>query len=1059
MAFGTDRSVSVKIKADVTDYISNTKKASKATEEFGKSGKTASDQHKAAWDGVGTSATKAKKSTEDLGKSVGATKQQTKDLGIGMAAAGAAMAAGIGLAVKAFADFDQAMSEVRAVSGATAGEMDQLTQAALDAGAATKFSAAEAAGAQAELAKAGISTADILGGALTGTLSLAAAGTLELATAAEVAANAMNIFNLQGEDVEHIADVLAAGANKSATDVNELGQALQQSGLVAAQAGLSLEETTGILAAFADNGLKGSDAGTSLKTALQRLVPSSAAAASAMKDIGFSAFDAQGNMKSISVVAEDLRTGLSGLTQEQQAATLSTIFGSDAVRAANVLYKLGGQGVREYTTAVNDQGAAADTAAIKMDNLAGDMENLRGSIETGLIKAGSGANDTLRSLTQAATNAVNAFGDLPDSVQSSVVGIAAVTSGVLLLGGALITTIPKIVATKAAMDALALSAPKTAAAVGLLTKAVAVVAVADIATQIRGWAAAAQVGEPPVKELADSLLKVAENGEESGKFGELFARGMGPFRQGFEGASDAINDFGSNAKAALDPEWYETAVGTAAEAATMFEKRTKQIDEALVDLVNSGHADQAAKLVDRLAESTVQYGGDSQKVRDSFTGYKAIVEGAAVANGQYAGSVDGVKSATSGALGPGRLLADEIKEQKDAAQDAKDEYDKLTTAVKNYGDQVATALSASAGFEAAIDAAAEVATNRAEAAAAVAKFDADAAAERTRLKAEIAKAKTPEDKKRLEDQLGKVGDPKERERLVKATEQYAKTLDITTEAGRKNQRMLLDIASTAKDSAVENFKNGTSVEDVQKKMEGARGAFVKQAQDFGLSEDAAKKLADQLGLTRGNVEQLAKLPPAEVEVKANTADADAAIAATSALLDRTDGKTASTYVEGDNSHAKAVITETDGLLDMIDGRVVVAKIETFVSTQMSADVQTQIAMLSGTLAQRAAGGIVRGSGTSTSDSIHTLLSDGEYVVKTAAVEKYGTHFLDSVNGMRFADGGFVSSTMSTTTNSGGNVTNDRRIHIDQVVASDFASFEREAERRRRVDSLGTRRVR
>ena len=353
-----------------------------------------------------------------------------------MAVAGAAIAAGVGLAVKAFADFDKEMSNVRAVSGATAGEMLQLRDAALQAGAATKFSASQAAEAEAELVKAGISVQDVLGGGLDGALSLAAAGNLDLAKAATISANAMNIFSLKGADVSHIADVLAAGANKSAADVDQLGQALEQSGLVAGQMGISLEETTGILAAFADNGLKGSDAGTSLKTMLQRLVPQSAAAATAMEEIGFSAYDAQGNLKDMEIISQDLQDGLSGLTQKQRDSTLATIFGADAVRGANVLFKLGSAGVRDYTTAVNDQGAAARVAAIQMDNLAGDLENLRGSLETALIQGGSGANDALRGLAQGATDAVNAFGDLPPAVQTGAVQVAAATAGILLLGGA-----------------------------------------------------------------------------------------------------------------------------------------------------------------------------------------------------------------------------------------------------------------------------------------------------------------------------------------------------------------------------------------------------------------------------------------------------------------------------------------------------------------------------------------------------------------------------------------------------------------------------------------------
>ena len=251
MAFGADRSVKVELKASVSDYIGKITAASKATKDFSKSAVDAGAKHKQSFDKVGA----------------------------GMAITGAAIGAAVGLAVKSFADFDKELSNVRAVSGATAGQMDSLRSAALKAGADTKYSASEAAKAEAELAKVGISTSDILGGALTGSLNLAAAGNIDLASAAEISGQAMKIFNLHGKDVGHIADVLASGANKSAADVSTLGQALQQGGLVAAQTGLSLEDTVGTLSAFADNALQSSDAGTSLKTMLQRLTPQSDQAA------------------------------------------------------------------------------------------------------------------------------------------------------------------------------------------------------------------------------------------------------------------------------------------------------------------------------------------------------------------------------------------------------------------------------------------------------------------------------------------------------------------------------------------------------------------------------------------------------------------------------------------------------------------------------------------------------------------------------------------------------------------------------------------------------------
>ncbi|MCX4886037.1 phage tail tape measure protein, partial [Streptomyces sp. NBC_00847] len=149
------------------------------------------------------------------------------------AAVGAVLVTGFALAASAAAKFDKALSNVRAVSGANATQMKQLRAAALDAGKTTSFSATQAADAEAELARAGVSVADITGGALKGSLALAASGQMDLADSAVIAAQAMNTFGLSGKDVGHVADVLSAGANKSAADVAGLGMALRQGGLLA----------------------------------------------------------------------------------------------------------------------------------------------------------------------------------------------------------------------------------------------------------------------------------------------------------------------------------------------------------------------------------------------------------------------------------------------------------------------------------------------------------------------------------------------------------------------------------------------------------------------------------------------------------------------------------------------------------------------------------------------------------------------------------------------------------------------------------------------------------
>ena len=368
---------------------------------------------------------------------------------IGLVAAG-----GLGMAVKKAADFDEAMSLVQSATHESAANMELLSKAALDAGADTAFSATEAAGAIEELAKAGVSTKDVLAGGLSGALSLAAAGELEVGEAAEIAASAMTQFALKGTDVEHIADLLAAGAGKAQGSVRDLGQALDQSGLVASQVGVSIEETTGTLSAFASAGLIGSDAGTSFKTMLLNLTPQSKRAATMMKELGLSAYDANGEFVGMAEYAGRLRTALKGMSDEQRTATLKQLFGNDAIRAANVLYNQGEKGIAKWTDEVNESGYAAETAATKMDNLKGDWEELTGALETALIGTGTSAQGPLRTLVQGLTDAVNAYNDLGDGAKTST---AVVMGGVALIGGSVFTfsqVVQSIAATREAMQAL-----------------------------------------------------------------------------------------------------------------------------------------------------------------------------------------------------------------------------------------------------------------------------------------------------------------------------------------------------------------------------------------------------------------------------------------------------------------------------------------------------------------------------------------------------------------------------------------------------------------------------
>jgi len=443
---------------------------------------------------------------EEAKRSLGNTYEQAKKLGAAVTAAGVGIAAGLGVAVKGAADFEQSMANVFSVMAPdeVAQFRDELKELALTMGAETKYSATEAARGIEELVKAGVSVKDILEGGLSGALSLATAGELELADAAEIASTALNAFREDAISVQDAADILAGAANASATSVQELKFGLSQVSAVASAVGLSFEDTATALAVFAQNGLKGSDAGTSLKTMLMRLQPDTKEAKAAFEDLGLfvyetekafnwlaekgitpastslsdirkaigdyieqsgiakrgtsafskafeeieesigyvrSAFvDANGQFVDMATIAETLRKSMINLTDAQRLQYLQTIFGADAVRAANILFKEGADGINNMAEAMSKI-SAADVAAQKMDTFKGALEELSGSLETAQISIGNALLPALRVLVNGIQRLVDAFNSLPPGVQSTIAIFGALAAGLALVTGPLLLLI------------------------------------------------------------------------------------------------------------------------------------------------------------------------------------------------------------------------------------------------------------------------------------------------------------------------------------------------------------------------------------------------------------------------------------------------------------------------------------------------------------------------------------------------------------------------------------------------------------------------------------------
>jgi TP901 family phage tail tape measure protein len=348
-----------------------------------------------------------------MGGALGSVATQFAAFGV---VAGGAVVAGLGAAIAKASDFEAGMSRVKAAASASSSEMAALGAAAIQLGADTDLAgigAKDAATAMEELAKGGVSVSDQLGGATKGALLLASAGTISVSDAAGLATKAMNIFSLAGTDVAHVADLMSAGANKSATDVGQLGAAFNQSAAVAKNAGLNIETLTGTLAFFTQRGLEGSDAGTSLKTALLALQAPTDVAAATMKDLGINVRDADGHMLPMADIADVLKDRLSGLSDAQRDAALKTIFGNDAIRVGIGLYEGGGSAIRDWTAKVNDAGNAARTGATINDNLKGSMSQLGAVLETGAIQFGGKLTPVIRTATDEVAKFVQGVMDSP----------------------------------------------------------------------------------------------------------------------------------------------------------------------------------------------------------------------------------------------------------------------------------------------------------------------------------------------------------------------------------------------------------------------------------------------------------------------------------------------------------------------------------------------------------------------------------------------------------------------------------------------------------------------
>lgn len=342
------------------------------------------------------------------------------------------IAAGVAgaFALKMAGDFEQSLNIFQSVSGATAKQMELVAAKARELGKDASLpgiSSKDAADALTELAKAGLNVNESLA-ASKGVLSLAKAGNLGVADAASTSAKALNAFNLKGEQAVQVADLLAAAANASTASVDDIGLGLAQVGPGAKQMGVSLKDTVAALALFSNAGIRGQDAGTSLKQMFIQLAAPSKKASDLMHQLGLNFFDAQGNFIGLEKASGLLNTKLAKMTTEQRNSALATIFGSDSMRVAAVLADAGAKGFDNMADAVGRQGAATDLAAAQNKGFNGALDNLKSTLETVATDLGSKilpeVTNALRDLSTGITNMANDA--IPILVEAFKVVIAVV---------------------------------------------------------------------------------------------------------------------------------------------------------------------------------------------------------------------------------------------------------------------------------------------------------------------------------------------------------------------------------------------------------------------------------------------------------------------------------------------------------------------------------------------------------------------------------------------------------------------------------------------------------
>jgi hypothetical protein len=729
--------------------------------------------------------------------------------------------------------------------------------------------------------------------------------------------------------------------------VDDLGQALNQAGLLASSTGISIEETTGTLAAFASAGLIGSDAGTSFKTMLQQLQNPSQQSQQLLDDLGISAYDASGNFVGLAGLAGQLQDKLGPLSQATRDQALAQIFGTDAARAATVLYREGAGGIENWTAKVNDAGYAQRQAAQLTDNLAGDLERLGGSFDTLLISIGQGLQGPLRGLVQMlgglvdATGAVfKAFGNLPGPIQAAILAAAGwaamggkITSAFSAVQGKMAGFRQELELQRAllamqnsnlsdadrALGGLGGTAERTGQKFGMARKlagefAKAIgpelgisIAVAAISTIADDFNKVMNAGSDAAREVA-GLSRELDKMSNTERIGAIASQ-IDDLRQKLQD-TQAIVDRGLQAGGG---SWVENMIGPTAgiagqaaairdaDAATnvyaehIAELETKQRNTAAAA---DGLASSLGLTRDQVLQLADKYHIDLSGGLDAVYGRFLLLKNSEV-------DVSTATDATSGTMD---VLAGQLNNVSAAADAAKQQTDMFKLSLDILTGAHVTLAEAESAMYAALDAA----TNA------------------------------------MKKEGGAVADA-------------SGALNTHTANGRAAQAALIDIKDAGNQYISTLIQQGATSEEARAADTRLRASFIESARQMGFSSAEANRLADQiLGI------------PSERTTKINA----------------------------DTAAARGAIRQVQTDIDGLHGRTITVTVQGRVSTAIMGNANAVPGL--GIVVGRAKGGPIPGSSPNdAADNVPIMATAGEFMHRRSAVRKYGPSFMEAVNEGRF----------------------------------------------------------